>query len=86
MFALLLFTDSALADVDSARGQALYENHCSTCHDTNVHKRQNHIVKSMEELRVWVAAMGAHTGLDWRAEDIGDMAFYLNRRIYKFNQ
>lgn len=84
--ALVMLSNSAFADVDSTRGQSLYENHCGTCHDTNVHKRESHIVQSMDELRVWVAAMGAHTGLDWRAEDIGDVAFYLNLRIYRFGK
>lgn len=76
----------SLADVDSARGKALYENHCGTCHDNTVHKRENRLVKSKEELRTWVSSMGAHTGLDWRDEDIDDVTFYLSFRLYRFNE
>lgn len=82
---LLQVAGSLLADVDSARGEALYENHCSTCHDRNVHKRDDHQVQSMPELRTWVQSMSTHTGLDWQNEDIEDVAFYLNLRLYRFD-
>ena len=83
---LMILASSTIADVDSARGEALYKNHCGTCHDNNVHKREDRRVKSMEELRTWVEAMSAHTGLDWLNEDIGDVAFYLSLRIYQFEE
>lgn len=82
---LLVVAGSPLADVDSARGEALYENHCSTCHDRNVHRREDHLVKSMLELRTWVQSMSTHTGLEWQNEDIEDVAFYLNLRLYRFD-
>ena len=83
---LVVLTSFAYADVDSTRGQVLYDTHCGTCHDTSAHKRENHLVTSMDELRSWVAAMGAHTELDWRVDDVEDVAFYLNLRIYRFSR
>ena len=67
-----------------SRGQALYENHCQSCHADWAHTRSEHKVTSIGELHQRVAAWSVHSGLDWSVEDVGDVADYLDRNFYQF--
>jgi len=77
----IFFTQIAIA---SERGELLYKNHCQSCHDTDVHVRENSRVTSPEELRAWVISMVVHSELPWSQEEIADITAYLNRTIYHF--
>lgn len=67
------------------RGQALYENHCSSCHDNPVHALgETRHVANLADLRARVAAWSIHSGLAWSEEDINDVTAYLSRRFYRF--
>jgi mono/diheme cytochrome c family protein len=73
---------TAIAGFD--RGQALYENHCRSCHEEWAHQReQGRVVGSLDELRARVAAWSVHSGLSWSAEEIDDVTDYLNRHFYR---
>jgi mono/diheme cytochrome c family protein len=75
---------SAPAGAAFDRGQALYENHCRSCHEEWAHKREEgRVVGSLDGLRARVAAWSVHSGLDWSAEEIDDVTDYLNRRFYQ---
>ena len=76
---------AALRAVEFDRGEALYENHCSSCHDTQVHApgEMRHVA-TLADLRARVAAWSIHSGLNWSGEDISDVTDYLNRRFYRF--
>jgi mono/diheme cytochrome c family protein len=80
----LAFSQAGSADV--SRGEALYENHCSACHEINVHQRSGRKVSSMLELRGWVASWSAHGKVDWDRQDIEDVTRYLSDQIYHFSQ
>jgi mono/diheme cytochrome c family protein len=67
-----------------SRGQALYENHCQSCHADWAHTRSGRKVASAEELNRRVAAWSVHAGLNWSAEEIRDVADYLERNFYHF--
>jgi mono/diheme cytochrome c family protein len=67
------------------RGQALYENHCRSCHETGAHTRKDHRAKSIEDIRSRVAAWSIHSGLGWGPEEIEDVTRYLNRRFYQLD-
>ena len=74
-----------LRAVEFDRGEALYENHCSACHDPQVHVGGDaRHVTTMADLRARVAAWSVHSGLNWSAEDVNDVTDYLNRRFYQF--
>jgi mono/diheme cytochrome c family protein len=74
-----------LRAVEFDRGEALYENHCSTCHDPQVHVAgEARHVTTPADLRARVAAWSVHSGLNWSAEDIDDVTDYLNRHFYRF--
>jgi mono/diheme cytochrome c family protein len=80
---LVGFATTATAE-EFSRGQALYENHCQSCHEDWAHTRNKHKVTSMGELHKRVAAWSVHAGLDWSVEDVGDVADYLDRNFYRF--
>lgn len=85
LFALLMLVIPAFAqDGNEIRGQALYENQCSECHDSNIHQRDARRATSLKELRVWVLAMVVHAELDWTMEEVDDVTLYLSRQLYDF--
>jgi len=77
-----LVVSPALAEFD--RGEALYENHCTSCHETLVHTREGGRVTTRSELRKRVAAWSIHSGLGWSAEEVDDVTGFLTRRFYRF--
>jgi mono/diheme cytochrome c family protein len=75
------------AEAEFDRGEALYANHCSSCHDTQVPGLAGtRHVTTLAELRVRVAAWSVHSGLAWSDEDVADVTEYLNRRFYRFTE
>jgi len=75
----------ALRAMEFDRGEALYENHCSTCHDPQTHVAgEARHVTTMADLRARVAAWSVHSGLNWSEEDVNDVTDFLNRRFYRF--
>jgi cytochrome c5 len=76
---------ATLHAVEFDRGEALYENHCSACHDPQAHVAvEARHVATQADLRARVAAWSVHSGLNWSAEDVNDVTDYLNRRFYRF--
>lgn len=73
----------AIGAAEFDRGAALYENHCTACHDPQLHKRETHHVTTLADLRARVAAWSIHSGLNWSDEDIDDVTDFLNRRFYR---
>ncbi|NNG12625.1 MAG: cytochrome c [Halobacteria archaeon] len=67
------------------RGQALYENHCKACHDTEAHMRTGRRAASHSDIRQWVTTWSFHAGLGWSNEEVDDVTDFLNRRIYHFS-
>jgi len=80
----LLLPGSASYAETFDRGQALYENHCRTCHEEGIHVRDNRRVTSIGELRHRVASWSYHAALGWSDEDIADVVDYLDRRFYHY--
>ena len=66
------------------RGQLLYENHCTGCHESRLHLREHRNARNMGELKQWVARWAVHQKLTWDANDVDDVARYLNLRYYNF--
>ena len=68
------------------RGQALYEHHCQSCHESWAHTRDGRLVTTVGELRRRVEAWSIHSRLDWTAEEIEDVTDYLNRTFYQLEK
>lgn len=80
----LLLLYPAAAPADPERGRLLYENHCRSCHESNVHIRQTQAAKSLRGLRAEVVRWQEALALHWNGEDVGDVAEYLNRAWYHY--
>lgn len=67
-----------------SRGQLLYENHCTGCHTSVAHIRDDRRVRTLKELETWVARWAGERGLPWGAGDVADVVQYLDRHFYHF--
>lgn len=67
-----------------SRGRMLYENHCTHCHVSVVHVRENRRVVSLRVLEGWVRRWSREEKLPWGEEEIAEVVDYLNQRFYKF--
>ena len=72
------------AATDAARGQALYESRCGGCHTQSVHQREARKAATFEGVLAQISRWNAALGGDWNAEDIEDVAMYLNQRYYRY--
>ena len=70
--------------VTTDRGQLLYENHCTQCHDSVDHLRQRKKVRTINDIRQWVLRWSKNIELDWENNDIDVVTDYINRRYYNF--
>lgn len=69
---------------DRERGQLLYENHCTDCHESLVHIRDNRKAGSLSALRAQIERWHETLELPWQSDDVGDVLAYLNRRFYGY--
>jgi hypothetical protein len=67
------------------RGQLLYGNFCHHCHMTEIHFRVHRRVGTWGELIRMISVWQEEMALGWRAEEITDVASYLNRIYYGFS-
>ena len=70
--------------VDLARGRALHDSVCKTCHQADFYTRKNSIIHSLAELQAQVGRCQDGAGEHWSATQINDVAAWLNSRYYKF--
>lgn len=75
--------DGRIAVAGAARGELLYENHCTVCHQSTVHIRANRKAKSITDIRGWAARWAGELKLNWTSDDIDDVAEFLAKRYYK---
>lgn len=68
---------------DAERGRLLYENHCTVCHTSVVHIREDRKSTSREEIRNWIQRWQKELGLQWTSGDVDDVIEYLNDRYYQ---
>jgi len=76
----------ALTLAGASRGELLYENHCTVCHESGVHIRANRKAKSIADVRGWVERWSGELKLKWSREDIDDVTEFLARRYYKCDE
>jgi hypothetical protein len=84
--AVVLVTALLVPDIQAAsplRGRLLYENFCHHCHMTEIHFRVNSKVDSWGKLLHLVAIWQQEMELGWRAQEVMDVASYLNRVYYR---
>lgn len=79
-------TEQPRPAIELSRGQLLYENHCQGCHRSTLHLRRDRKAKSPREVRAWVVRWAGELRLPWSAEEMDDVADYLERRFYRFGR
>ena len=67
---------------NSTRGQMLYENHCLSCHESQMHIRANTKVKQLSQLSYFVLVRSSELNLQWGDEERDAVTKYLNERYY----
>ena len=85
---LLAVTGTALTafaqSTNSGRGALLYENHCQSCHTTEVHFRAQRKSRTIADVRAWVVRWQENLELGWTVEEVDDVTGHLNSRFYQF--
>lgn len=71
-------------DTASNRGQLLYENHCTTCHDSGISIREHRKARSLEDVYEWTYRWSQQIKPEWTRSEIKDVADYLNQHFYHF--
>ncbi|MDX2426191.1 MAG: hypothetical protein QNK15_08060 [Cycloclasticus sp.] len=66
-----------------SRGQLLYENHCTDCHESRVYIREKRKSRSVTDIAKWVLRWSQHLNLDWNRSEINDVTEYLNQHFYQ---
>ena len=88
IFTLCLFfgTQAAQAETmpNEARGGLLYSTHCSTCHNSTIHWREQRLATDWQSLKAQVNRWQRYTKLRWGEQDIVDVTAYLNTYYYNF--
>ena len=68
----------------TGRGQLLYENHCTACHEKSVHSRKHYKANSINDIHQWVIRWSNNLELGWGKHDVDVVTDFLNRRYYHF--
>ena len=83
VLSLALWTSPALA-ADSAAGKKLYDASCSKCHDSSIHTRPDHKIKSLDALDKQLMGCSQAAHADLSDADRANVEQYLNDQFYKF--
>jgi len=70
--------------VDQSRGEMLYTTHCVACHTTRMHWREKRLATDWSGLLTQVRRWQELSGLGWTADDIGEVARFLDARYHHF--
>ena len=83
---LFFGTNVAMAETipNEARGGLLYSTHCSACHTSAIHWREQKLATDWKSLKAQVNRWQRYTKLRWSEEDIVDVTSYLNTYYYNF--
>jgi len=82
--AVVLLLATAQTRADAERGRLLYENHCTVCHTSVVHVREQRKAASREDLQAWIRRWQQQLDLQWENNDVDDVTEYLNDSYYGF--
>ena len=84
LFGLLLVAGGVdAAPGDSERGQLLYENHCTTCHESAIHIRAHRLVRTPKEVEHQVRRWAAEIDMGWSEREIADVVRYVQETFYQ---
>jgi cytochrome c5 len=73
------------AESAESLGRMLYENHCTRCHESAVHMRENRKAKNFKDLTYWVNQRADWLGLGWTLAEKRAVMDYVNEEYYKYS-
>lgn len=80
--ALLISVTAAAAEPE--RGQQLYENHCTGCHESNAHIREDRKARTQADIRTQIVRWRGVLELSWSNREVDDVLSFLNDRYYHY--
>jgi mono/diheme cytochrome c family protein len=84
VFAALHGSAARAQGQSQSRGELLYNMSCVACHNEKMHWRGRKLVYDWDSLEEQVRRWQQASALNWRDEDIVEVARYLNERFYGF--
>lgn len=81
----LMATVAVAGTPNVQRGRLLHENHCTTCHESQVHIRANHRAHSLSDVYREVVRWSNELQLNWDGSEINDVSHYLYLTFYADN-
>lgn len=81
-FLICYLNPMSLSATSLERGQLLYENHCTACHESMVHIRENHKADSLATVQREVIRWSEELRLGWQGVEISDVSQYLFQTYY----
>lgn len=84
LFAALHGSPARAQGQSQSRGELLYNMSCVACHNEKMHWRGRKLVYDWDSLEEQVRRWQQASSLNWRDEDIVEVARYLNERFYGF--
>ncbi|MBI5430873.1 MAG: cytochrome c [Nitrosomonadales bacterium] len=83
-FLWLVYPACAAVQINPSRGELLYTTHCIACHSAEIHWRDKTLATDWTSLKKQVDRWQGIAGLGWRADDIAQVARYLNTLYYHY--
>lgn len=86
LFVLPVLTYAEEALLNESRGQLLYMTHCTACHTTQMHWRENKLAIDWAGLVAQVRRWQNISGYNWSEEEINDVSNHLNSLFYGYQK
>lgn len=83
-FVIVLASCQSPTPTAASTGEQLYSMHCSSCHLTEVHWRDQRLAHDWTTLRSQVQRWQENIGIGWSQDQVDAVAKYLNDLYYRF--
>ena len=83
-FTLALPSGICALAAEPGRGELLYENHCTDCHESIIHIRDKRKARSIADIRAQIVRWQDVLTLQWTAQEVDDVLRLLNDRYYHY--
>lgn len=81
---LALLSGICALAAEPERGQLLYENHCTDCHESIIHIRDERKARSSADIRAQILRWQDVLNLSWTPQEVEDVLGFLNDRYYHY--